>query len=120
MPRSAGLRLWATLLLTTFLSGAVVPLFGDLHTGFDVACTDEAWTDAGHHTTTQIEGVRPPVGHDHCAVCHLQRALGGAFDDAKRWVSADGTTTAIRYCEIHRTRDSARRGLPSRAPPARL
>jgi hypothetical protein len=120
MLRAISLRLWATVLLAATLGGVVVPLFDDLHTGPDLACAGDAWTDSGHHSTTQIEGVRPLVGHDHCAVCHLQRALGGAVDDAKRCVVADTAVVALVNAEVHGTRDFTRRGLPSRAPPATL
>jgi hypothetical protein len=120
MPRAMALRLGAGVLLITTLGGVALPLAGDLHTGPDLACAEDAWVDTGHHSTTQIEGVHPSVGHDHCAVCHLQRAMGGAVDDAKRYVIADGAMAAILFVEADGTRDSDRRGLPSRAPPARL
>ena len=118
MLRSKALRFWATVLLATTLGGVAMPLFGDLHAGLDLACTDGAWTDAGHHTTTQIESVRPSVADDHCAVCHLQRALSGAADDAKRYVSTARVARSHVLASIDETRDTAIPGLPSRAPPA--
>lgn len=119
MLRSIAVRLWATVLLATTLGGVVVPTFGDLHAGADLVCADEVWTDVGHHTRTQIEGVRPPAGDDHCAVCHLLRALNGAADDAKRYVILAAPVRPSFLAAIGLTHESAPDGLPSRAPPAR-
>ena len=110
-------RFWAAVALATMIGGVVTPLFGDLHTGSDIACTDEVWGIAGHHDTTQIETVLPPVADGHCALCHLQRTLWGAADDAKRYVAvavlASWTVTLVAPATI----DAGRHDVPSRAPP---
>lgn len=112
------LRVWATVLLVSTFGGLMVPLFGDLHSGIDIACTDDGvLVDVGHHTTTQIETVRPPETDGHCAVCHLQRALTGAADDAKRYVSvAQGSDPS--FPTIAGPTDGwIATAVPSRAPP---
>ena len=112
-------RFWSALVLMTLLGSVALPLFGDLHSGFDTACADEGWAGS-HHDRPQIEIVRLPADDGHCAVCHLQRALSGAADDAKRFVVGTGVFTA----EFVHVQDIAhvqvRRDVRSRAPPAVL
>ncbi len=111
-------RLWATVILATILGGVVMPLFGDLHAESDIACVDEAWGTTGHHHTTQIESVYPPVTDGHCAVCHLQRTLGNALDDAKRFVTAAEAAPWTVRVVARGTVESSPRDVASRAPPA--
>ena len=118
MLRVISRRLWATVILVTMCGGVVTPLFGDLHAETDIACADEAWGGTGHHQTTQFEPIRPPVGDGHCAVCHLQRALSGAADDAKRYVSGDEAAPWIAGTIARATRGCSRHDAPSRAPPS--
>jgi hypothetical protein len=116
MVRHLSRQLWAVLILVTMLGGVVTPLFGDLHLGSDIACADDAW-GATHHQTVQIEPILPPVHGEHCAVCHLQRAMGSAADDAKRYVLATVPVTRVARVVARATRDAARHEMPSRAPP---
>jgi hypothetical protein len=118
MLRLLSRHLWATVLLVTMLGGLVTPLFGDLHAETDVVCADDVLGPTGHHYTTQIESVRPPEADGHCAVCHLQRALSGAADDAKRYVSGEEAAPFTAGVLTRTTRDSSRHDVPSRAPPA--
>jgi hypothetical protein len=111
-------RLSAVLVLVTLLGGAIVPLFGDLHAEADTACAEDAWGGTPHHQTTQFESIRPPVSGEHCAVCHLQRAMGSAADDAKRYVPGAVAAPRVARAVARTTRDAARHEVPSRAPPA--
>lgn len=114
------LRLLAGVVLAALLGGVFTPLFGDLHAESDVACVDDLLWAPSHHTTTQIENVRPPVSDGHCAVCHLQRAMNGAADDAKRFVVASVAVTPHPAIAEHPVRSHARLDIPSRAPPSFL
>lgn len=118
-------RLSAFVVLVALCGSTVLPLFGDLHTVADVACADDAWlTDAhaaSHHAQVQFESVREPVAGEHCAACHLQRAMAGADDDAKRaqalvaerpgWAAAPAIGRPDRVPPA---------GVPTRAPPVTL
>jgi hypothetical protein len=112
-------RFWSALVLMTLLGSVTLPLFGDLHTGLDTACADEGRADF-HHDRPQIEIVRLPADDGHCAVCHLQRALSGAADDAKRFVAGTGLFTAEFVYVQNIAHLLVRRDVPSRAPPAVL
>lgn len=110
-------RLSAVLVLATMCGGAIVPLFGDLHADTDVVCVEDAWGGTPHHQTTQFESIRPPVHGDHCAVCHLLRAMSGADDDAKRFVAGAEAAPRVARAVARATREAARHEVPSRAPP---
>ena len=111
-------RLSAAIVLLTMAGGVVMPLFGDLHAETNDPCAENTWGGGTpHHQTTQIESVRPPVSGDHCAVCHLQRAMSGADDDAKRFVQGEGPTPWIVRTAVRAPRELARHDVPSRAPP---
>jgi hypothetical protein len=112
-------RLWSALVLLTLLGSVTLPLFGDLHTGFDTACADDGWAGS-HHDRPQIENVRLPIDDGHCAVCHLQRALSGAADDAKRFVAGPGVFTSEFVHAPDAVHAQIRRDVPPRAPPASL
>lgn len=113
------LRLFAHVVLAALLGGVITPLFGDLHVDVDGICAEDGWAPS-HHQTTQFESIRPPVGDGHCAICHLQRAMNGAADDAKRFVAASVEATLHVVVERRATRSMARRDVPSRAPPSVL
>lgn len=114
------LRLVARVVLVALLAGVVTPVFGGLHAESDAACADNLGLYPSHHQTTQIETIRPSHGDGHCAICHLQRAMNGAADDAKRFVAAlEAAETAVAVAEWA-TIVRAPRGLPSRAPPSFL
>lgn len=110
-------RLSAVIVLVTIFGGVVMPLFGDLHAEADIVCAEDGWGATPHHQATQFESVRPPVGGDHCAVCHLQRAMGGAADDAKRYVQGSVAASWVARALARATREAARHEMPSRAPP---
>jgi hypothetical protein len=118
MPSHFFRRLAAVFVLVTMIGGVATPLFGDLHAEGDRICADDPVGATPHHQTTQIESVRPPVAGDHCAVCHLQRAMSGAADDAKRYVAGTMVTPWIVVAAVHATRELARHDVPSRAPPS--
>jgi len=113
------LHLFAHVVLAALLGGVLTPLVGDLHADGDGVCAEDGWAPS-HHQTTQFEGIRPSVGDTHCAICHLQRAMNGAADDAKRFVAASVEATLHVVVERRATRSTAPRDVPSRAPPARL
>ncbi len=118
MLRHLSRRLWAVSVLVTMLCGVVMPLFGDLHADSDIACAEDAWGATPHHQTIQFESILPPVGDGHCAICHLQRALSGAADDAKRYVQGAEAAPWIVGTVSRSTRWFVRHNVPSRAPPA--
>jgi hypothetical protein len=111
-------RVWAITVLTALLGSAVMPLFGDLHDADDrIGIQDHAERES-HHKVYQFEIVRDAVGDDHCAICYMQRAMGGAADDAKRYVNvSDSTPWSVGMVQSS-TRRLVRRTVPPRAPPA--
>lgn len=113
-------RLWAVVALTGLFCSAVLPLFGGLHAVSDVVGIEDHAERESHHAVHQFEIVRPAHGDDHCAVCHLQRAMSGAADDAKRYVDASDTTPWSVGTVQPATRRLAGRSLPPRAPPSFL
>lgn len=118
MPRR-GLRQYALFVLVAMLGSVLTPLVGDLHAETDVACAEDGWVPS-HHQTTQFEGIRPPVSDGHCAICHLQRTMTGAADDAKRFVAASVAVAPHVVVVEHVLCSPARRDVPSRAPPSFL
>lgn len=120
MPSHLFRRIATVFVLVTMMGGVAMPLFGDLHADSDLICADDLIGATSHHQTTQIESVRPLVAGDHCAVCHLQRAMSGAADDAKRYVAGTGTTPWVVLAVVRATRELARHDVPSRAPPSSL
>lgn len=117
--RHTAQRFWALFVLSVMLGSAVVPLAGDLHADVDAICAEDGW-ELFHHDAPQFEGIRPPVGGGHCAICHLQRALTGAADDAKCFVDTPDVVTRHVVVVECATRPRAIRDVPSRAPPAFL
>lgn len=108
-------RLSSALLLVTWLSGLLIPAV-TLHAEIDADCGDLAWQS--DHSRTGFEDVRPDVGHGHCDLCHLQRAMGGVLlvAAAGPWSTGrPGFTSALREAHFAST---AFRALPPRAPPA--
>ncbi|SRR5690606_16839 len=91
-------RLSALLVLIALGGSMALPLAGDLHAAGDVAGHEAIWsTDPhaiAHRSTTQVERVRDPLSTDHCAVCHLQRTMAGADDDAKRLLATGSEPVA--------------------------
>jgi mono/diheme cytochrome c family protein len=118
MAASCFRHLSALILLVAMAGGLVMPLFGDLHVESDVACADDALAATSHHQTIQFESIRPAVAGDHCAICHLQRAMGGATDDAKRYVPGGEAAPWTVRTLTHTTSELVRLDVPSRAPPA--
>ena len=117
MPSHLFRRIATALLLVTMTGGVVMPLFGDLHADGDLICADDP-LGGTHHQTTQIESIRPPVAGDHCAACHMQRAMSGAADDAKRYVAGAAVAPWTVLAVVRATRELARHDVPSRAPPS--
>src|SRR5690606_15771548 len=116
--RRTSAHFWAATILVAMLGSVFVPLFGGLHADLDIVCADDAW--GAHHQTTQVEGVRPDVGDNHCAVCHLQRAMARAVDDAKRFVARTDTAVLHTAVVARSARSSDARTLASRGPPRLL
>jgi hypothetical protein len=114
------LRLIASVVLAAVIGGVGMPLFGDLHTENDVACAEDLGFVPSHHQTTQIETVRPAHSDGHCAICHLQRALNGAADDAKRFAAALEAAAAHVVVVERAVIARGTRNVPSRAPPSSL
>lgn len=112
-------RLWATIVLAAMCGSTVVPVFGDLHADGDILIAAEQ-AAASHHHTDQFEGICPSLVDDHCAVCHLQRAMGGAADDAKRYVASAVTAPWTVGTARRSIRTGSRTNLPPRAPPVSL
>ena len=118
-------RLSALIVLAALCGSAIVPVFGDLHLAGDEACADDAWVSdahaASHQTSIQFETVREPIAGDHCAACHLQRAMAGADDDAKRAQIQDteGPAWMLGHT-IDRRRSATVTSVPTRAPPVSL
>jgi hypothetical protein len=91
-------RLSALVVLVALGSSILLPLAGGLHTVEEGAGLDPLWSSdphaVAHRSTTQVERVRDPLATDHCAVCHLQRTMAGADDDAKRLLTAGAGAVA--------------------------
>lgn len=118
-------HLSALVLLVALCGGSVVPLFGDLHVAGEATRADEARLSDPHvvadHATTHVERVRDRVAGEHCAACHLLRAMAGADDDAKRLQPLASQATAwVLGIDTARPASGADVILPSRAPPVSL
>jgi hypothetical protein len=118
MPSHLFRRFAVVFVLVTMIGGVVMPLFGDLHADGDLICADDPIGATPHHQTTQIESIRPSVAGDHCAVCHMQRAMSGAADDAKRYVAGAAVAPWTVLAVVRATRELARHDVPARAPPS--
>ena len=106
----------AWLLLTAWLVAAFAPAVGVVHTfGDDPACEDPAFS---RHPVAQVEGVLPPVTHDHCEVCHLQRTLRGAALTHVAIAVSAASADAPRVVTVQTPRPADVSSLPSRAPPS--
>jgi hypothetical protein len=95
---------------------ALAPAVGAAHIfGDDPACEDPAFS---RHPVAQVEGVLPPVTHDHCEVCHFQRTLRGAAPAyaVLPFTTAASITPGAPTAQTPRASDVST--LPSRAPPA--
>lgn len=109
-------RTAAWFLIAAWLVAAIAPAVGAAHAfGDDPACEDPALS---RHPVAQVEGVLPPVTHDHCEVCHFQRTLRGAAPV----FAVLAVSTALPVRPGAPTEQPLRAGdvssLPSRAPPA--
>ena len=103
-------------LLAAWLVVAFAPAVGAVHAfGDDPACEDPAFS---RHPVVQVEGVLPPVTHDHCEVCHFQRTLRGASlaHVAVAVTAASSDTPGVTTAQSPRLADLP--SLPSRAPPS--
>jgi hypothetical protein len=117
MSRSLVRRFWAVVVLAGWLAGAAAPLVAGAHHDIDLACGDEAW-DTPHHSSAQFERVLPPVRHDHCALCHLQRTLRGASSESGTVVPTDRGRTTAPVDDLDGVPNPVLCSLPPRAPPA--
>jgi hypothetical protein len=110
-------RAAALLTLGAWVASLVLPLAG-AHARVldDAACSIAVVASA--HPIQQFEGVRPLVDDGHCATCHLQRAIHGAFAPAlDAHPVIDVTTTAARLARWG-VRGEPRLHVPTRAPPS--
>jgi hypothetical protein len=111
-------RLCALALAVLWAAGPVAASFDAAHGVLaDVECGAPALVPG--HPTTQFEAVLPSLA-DHCAVCHLQRAFGGAMAVALRTIRAEARPAVSGAEPFYDLPARARRLLPSRAPPASL
>jgi hypothetical protein len=95
---------------------AVAPAVGATHAfGDDPACEDPAFS---RHPVAQVEGVLPPVTHDHCEVCHFQRTLRGAAPTYAVLAVSTAPSTERGASTEQTPRAADVSTLPSRAPPA--
>jgi hypothetical protein len=111
-------RTGALLALLAFASGLLLPGSLVLHEPDDA---DAAWGAPGlvaGHAGTHVEPVLPPVGDEHCAICHWMRALthsvsaAGSAGPEMRGVQADVAALPISVqVDISSLR-------PARAPPS--
>lgn len=113
------LRAWVALL--AFLGGLGLPFLNARHFGYDddAACGQISLFNG--HTQQQYEATAAPIPRDHCALCHWQRAVGGAAPSPA--VAAFSAPEPNRLRPIPRTRDNGTAAVqerPSRAPPASI
>jgi hypothetical protein len=110
-------RAAALLTLCAWTASLVLPLTGAHATVLDdVACTMTVLASA--HPQEQFEPIHPPVDDGHCAVCHLQRAIHGAFVpslDAHHVIDVATTAAILARWGI---RGEPRLNVPTRAPPS--
>jgi hypothetical protein len=114
-----GHRLRAWTALVAFLGGLGLPFLNARHFGADddTACGQVSIFNG--HTQQQVDAAPAPVPRDHCALCHWQRAVGGAAPSAP--VASCSTPESNRLLPAPATRgvgSAAVQERPSRAPPA--
>jgi hypothetical protein len=117
MTRAWFRRATALAVLVGWMGTVVLPSIAALHTPVldDAACGDPLWSNP--HPTTQFEAVLPSLYGEHCAVCHLQRALRGALASATRLPSPDDIAPAGRLLAAPGVLTLEVSAGPSRAPP---
>ena len=110
-------RTAALLTLWAWLASFVLPLAG-AHARVldDAACSPTVLATA--HPIQQFEAEHPPVDDGHCATCHLQRALHGAFASALESHRVVDVTLTAANLNRWGVRGEPRLSVPSRAPPS--
>ena len=109
-------RAVAVVALSLWIAGLVLPVAGAHARVFDdVACGAGVVSSA--HPVPQFEARRAPVDDGHCAVCHLQRAIGGAIALAENAFAAQDLSRGPAASFQRQPRFTAALSLSSRAPP---
>jgi hypothetical protein len=112
-------RAWVALL--AFLGGLALPFLNSKHFGADddAACGQVSLYSG--HTRLEFRAEPPPAPRDHCALCHWQRAVGGASPASPLAAFSNLAPDALRPVPATRVAGaSAVRQRPSRAPPASI
>jgi hypothetical protein len=116
---SLGKRLRAWAALAAFVGSLGLPLVSASHFSADddLACGQVSLYAA--RTTLQYQTVKPAAPGTHCALCHWQRAVGGAVASAPVAAFSTPAPDQVRpFATLSFSGAEAIRRQPSRAPPA--
>ena len=108
-------RFVATIGLITWIAGLVLPAIGGQHVP-DLADVGETFLGI-LHPVPQVEPVHPSLGDEHCAICHLQRAVRGAALTAAMIGDGVVSTPSDPPVQQRALSSASLTAAPPRAPP---